>query len=163
MTTHTPKTFYPKYCTQAKKLCRMGATDKEIAGFFNISQKLLNAWRNDNPKFEEAIINGRLMADAEVANSLYHRAIGYMHDDTDVRLVNGAVEKTIIKKYYPPDSTAMIFYLKNRQPDKWKEKVEEKKDEKKDKANANNYIIVWPKNKNKSSEGETPTAAPSVP
>ena len=50
--------------------------------------------------------------------------MGYEHDEVDIRVVDKEVIQTPIRKYYPPDSTALIFWLKNRKPADWRDKVE---------------------------------------
>jgi len=109
---------------QAYKLCLLGATDKELADFFGVAESTLNKWKIDYPEFSEALNRGKVEADARVAHSLYHRALGYEHPDTDIRVVNGEVVITPTIKRYPPDTAAAIFWLKNRQRGKWRDKIE---------------------------------------
>ncbi len=109
---------------QACKLCKLGLTDKEIAKFFEVSEQTLNAWKQQHPEFLESLKGGKTLADAEVASKLFHRATGYEHPDTDIRVVNGVIVETPLIKHYPPDTTAAIFWLKNRRPDLWRDKVE---------------------------------------
>lgn len=109
---------------QAYKLCLLGATDKELADFFGVSEQTLNNWKAQHPAFLESLNRGKIDADARVAQSLYHRALGYEHPDTDIRVVNGEVVMTPTVKRYPPDTVAAIFWLKNRQRGKWRDKVE---------------------------------------
>jgi hypothetical protein len=75
-------------------------------------------------EFSEALKNGKGLADANVANRLYCRAMGYEHDDVDIRVVGGEIVQTHIRKYYPPDTGAAIFWLKNRQKAKWRDKID---------------------------------------
>ncbi len=82
----------------------------------------MNAWKKAHPAFLESLKGGKTLADAEVASKLFHRATGYEHEDTDIRVVNGEIIQTPIIKHYPPDTTAAIFWLKNRQPAKWRDK-----------------------------------------
>lgn len=64
------------------------------------------------------------MADANVADRLYQRAMGFEHDSEEIKVVEGSIERVPIRKIYPPDTVAAIFWLKNRQRDKWRDKVE---------------------------------------
>ena len=64
------------------------------------------------------------MADANVADRLYQRAMGYEAPDVDIRVVDGQIIETPLTKYYPPDTPAAIFWLKNRQKAKWRDKLE---------------------------------------
>ena len=109
---------------QAKKLCLLGATNEDLAKFFEVGGTTLDRWIKDNAEFRGAIKEGRIVADAEVANSLYRRAIGYEHPEDDIRALNGEIVITPTIKHYPPDPTSGIFWLKNRSPAKWREKVE---------------------------------------
>lgn len=120
-----PSSYKPEYAEQAKKLARLGATDKEMADFFEVGEKTLNNWKQDYPEFLQSLKEGKLLADAEVSSKLFHRATGYEHEDTDIRVVAGQIVKTTLIKHYPPDTTACIFWLKNRQPDKWRDKQEQ--------------------------------------
>ena len=67
---------------------------------------------------------GKDIPDQNVERSLYQRAIGYSHPDVDIRVVDGDVVQTEIVKHYPPDTTAAIFWLKNRKPKDWRDKQE---------------------------------------
>ena len=62
----------------------------------------------------------RSAADARVAESLYHRAVGYAHKAEEIKVINGEVVRVRTTKRYPPDVTACIFWLKNRQRAKWR-------------------------------------------
>lgn len=119
-----PTEYQPDYCEQVEKLCKLGATDKEIASFFEIVESTLNNWKIAHPEFMESIQKGKLLADANVADALYQRAIGYKHVDTDIRVIEGKVIETEITKQYPPDTAAAFIWLKNRQKGKWKDKSE---------------------------------------
>lgn len=114
-----------EYADQALKLCLLGATDKELAEFFSVSEQTLNKWKKDYPEFLESLKKGKSIADANVASRLYNRAIGYNCKATKFAASEGKI--TDLKEYiehYPPDTTAAIFWLKNRQPEKWRDKKE---------------------------------------
>jgi hypothetical protein len=104
-----PSSFKDEFIEQALMLSKLGATDKELASFFDVSEVTLNAWKKSHTEFLKSLKDGKLLADARVSNALYTRAIGYELND----------------KHYPPDTTACIFWLKNRQPEKWREKQEQ--------------------------------------
>lgn len=107
-----------------KNLCLLGATDADIASFFNVGLTTLNNWKRKNTEFRDAMKIGKLAADAKVAKSLYQRAIGFQQQEIDIRVIKGQVIQTIYTKRYPPDTASAIFWLKNRQPDLWKERRE---------------------------------------
>lgn len=119
-----PSKYKPDYAEQAIKLCMLGMTDAEMASFFEVSESTLNLWKEVHPEFSESIKKGKAAADADVASRLYHRAMGYDHPEDDIRVVSGEIVITPTIKHYPPDTTAGIFWLKNRQRDKWRDKVE---------------------------------------
>lgn len=116
-----PTKYKPEYAAQASKLCGLGATDAQMADFFEVSISTVALWKVRHKEFSDAINIPKDVADSRVEQSLYRRAMGYEHDETDIRVVNGKIVETPIRKYYPPDSTAMIFWLKNRSPEKWRE------------------------------------------
>lgn len=121
-----PTDYRDKYAEQARKLCLLGATDKELASFFGTSEQTLNAWKTAHPKFLESIIAGKDQADAEVAEKLYHRARGYSHDAVKIFMPAGALEPVYAPyiERYPPDTQAASLWLRNRQPAKWRDKQE---------------------------------------
>ena len=117
--------YQKEYADQALKLCLLGAIDKELAEVFSVSVQTLNKWKKDYPEFLESLKKGKNIADANVASRLYNRAIGYSCKATKFATSEGRI--TDSKEYiehYPPDTTAAIFWLKNRQPEKWRDKKE---------------------------------------
>lgn len=117
-----PSKFKSEYVEQAKKLALLGATDKEIADFFEVSDRTLNRWKLESEEFRQSLKSGKEVADERVERSLFSRALGYEHDEVDIRVIFNEIVKTPIRKFYPPDTTACIFWLKNRRPDQWRDK-----------------------------------------
>lgn len=108
--------YDPAINQQVYRLCLLGLTDAEIATYLGISRQTLDKWRGQFPEFGECINEGRDRADSRVAEKLYYRAIGFTHDG----------------KYYPPEVTAQIFWLRNRQrrTGRWTNKdIDEPKDQ----------------------------------
>lgn len=124
MTVGRPSKYNPEFVAQAAKLCALGATDVEIADFFEVSVATLNRWKAEHDDFCASIKAAKEIADDRVERSLYQRAIGYEHDDTDIRVIGGEIVQTTIRKYYPPDTGACAFWLKNRRKNEWRDKVE---------------------------------------
>jgi len=116
-----PTKYKPEYAEQTAKLCALGATDAQLADFFEVSISTINLWKVKHPEFSESVSVPKEIADSRVEQSLYRRAMGYEHDEVDIRVVGGEIVETPIRKYYPPDSTAMIFWLKNRKSAEWRE------------------------------------------
>ena len=128
-----PTLYQDAYAEQAYKLCLLGATNEELADFFEVHVDTIYEWQKVIPAFSEALRAGKSQADAEVANSLYKRALGYSHPEDDIRTVSvgdGMSEIVITPtiKHYPPDTSAAFIWLKNRQPTRWKDKVEVKEE-----------------------------------
>lgn len=117
-----PTDYKEEYNEQAYKLCLLGATDAELADFFNVVESTINLWKLNHPLFSESIKGGKMQADSEVANKLFKRATGYEHEDVDIKMFEGEIIQTKLIKHYPPDTAAGIFWLKNRQKTKWMDK-----------------------------------------
>lgn len=122
--TGRPTLYKPEYDEQARKLCLLGSTDAELADFFEIQESTLNNWKHAHPSFMESIKKGKTQADSSVADRLFQRAMGYQHPDVHVSNYQGDVTLTPITKEYAPDTTAAIFWLKNRQRSKWRDRTE---------------------------------------
>lgn len=119
-----PELYKEEYNEQAYKLCLLGATNEEIADFFNVCTSTIDNWNNKYPEFLGSIKKGKLLADANVAEKLYHRACGYEHKEDKIFNDNGVALIVPTIKRYAPDPTSGIFWLKNRQPKKFRDKIE---------------------------------------
>ncbi|MCW1885610.1 hypothetical protein OKA04_12800 [Luteolibacter flavescens] len=118
-----PSRYREEFAEQARKLCRLGATDKELAEFFEVDVATVNRWKHQHAQFRESLKDGKSAADAEVADRLYQRALGFSHADTKILQNDGVPVIVPTVKHYPPDVVACIFWLKNRRPDLWRDKV----------------------------------------
>lgn len=119
-----PSRYREEFAEQARKLCRLGATDKELAEFFGVADSTLAKWKLAHRGFSESLKEGKSQADAEVADRLFKRATGYSHKDTKFATFEGKItDAKEFTKHYPPDTIACIFWLKNRRPDLWRDKV----------------------------------------
>lgn len=116
-----PTKYSTAYNQQAYKLCLLGATDQEMADFFDVVEDTISEWKNRYPSFKAAVKKGKLIADAEVASALYQRAIGYEHNDVHIAVHEGKPVITPIKKKYAPDTKAALAWLNVRQNTKWRE------------------------------------------
>lgn len=120
-----PTKYNEKYPEQAYKLCLLGSTDADLADFFDVDESTVNNWKLQYPDFLESIKRGKVIADSEIAGKLYHRAKGYSHPEIITATHQGQITDTMeVEKHYPPDTTAMIFWLKNRQSKKWRDRSE---------------------------------------
>ena len=121
-----PSKYNPIFANQARKLCLAGYTDKQLADHFEVSEATLYTWKKKHPDFLEALKKGKAIADGEVAASLYERACGYSHPETKVFNYLGQTFEHEVIRHYPPDTAAAFIWLKNRQPQAWRDKVEQK-------------------------------------
>lgn len=130
--------YKAEYEEQVYKLALLGLKDAEIAKFFCVRESTLNYWKQKYPLFLESLKKGKFDADGEVVKALYNRAIGasikveqaikvkevFYNDKGKKYKEKEKVEVVELTQEVPPDTTACIYWLKNRQPDKWRDKVE---------------------------------------
>ena len=117
---------------------RDGLTDKQIADKIGITAKTLYEWINRFGEICDALKRGKAPVDIQVENALLKRALGYEYEEVTTEITETPyidkkgrerirkqkhVKKT--KKIVPPETAAQIFWLKNRRPDKWRDKREE--------------------------------------
>lgn len=121
-----PPIYRKEFVEQARKLCLLGATDEAIANFFEVSLSCIDKWKVAHPEFLRALKEGKQVADSLVADKLFNRALGYKHKELKVFNNQGEILTFECEKEYPPDTTAAIFWLKNRQPQLWRDRVEQK-------------------------------------
>lgn len=112
------------HCNSVNRLAAKGFTEQEIADLMGISLRTLNYWKEKHPEFLQALKEGKEVPDDAVERSLFERATGYEHEDTYFSNYQGEVTATTYQKHYPPDPTSMIFWLKNRRPERWRDKQE---------------------------------------
>jgi hypothetical protein len=94
-----PPIYRPEFAKQVTNYCLLGATNEELGRVFGVDERTINRWLVTKPEFCQAAKDGREVADANVANSLYRKAL------------NG-------------DTAAAFIWLKNRRPDLWRDKKE---------------------------------------
>ena len=104
---------------------RGGLTDEQIAKNMGIAPSTLYEWKKKSKEFSESLKKGKEVIDFEVENALLKRALGYEYEEETYE--NGILTKKV-KKHVAPDTTAQIFWLKNRKPNAWKDKVETDED-----------------------------------
>lgn len=98
---------------------KLGATDAELAAALDITPMSLGNWKRQNEKLFCTLKEAKAQADSKVVKSLYERAQGYSHKQVEFMIVKGKLRKIETIKHYPPDTTACIYWLKNRRPDDW--------------------------------------------
>jgi DNA-binding XRE family transcriptional regulator len=134
---HGNSKYKHEYNEQAYRLCLLGATDEEMAEFFHVTEQTVNNWKTDYPSFFASIKEGKITADAGMAESLYKRGRGYQYtevrtkqelvnnDEDDSGIADGEmkiVEVTTTVKEMAPDTGAAFIWLKNRRPGNWRDK-----------------------------------------
>lgn len=112
--------------TKLEAWARNGLTDAQIAKNIGIVTSTLYVWKKKYPEITDALKRGKEVVDFEVENALLKRAMGYEYEE--VRVVNQTDENGVTRrkqekiiKHVPPDSTSIIYWLKNRRPDVWQQ------------------------------------------
>lgn len=116
--------YKPEYSRQAHRLCLLGATDKELAEFFEVSTSTIGEWKKTNPNFADAVKRGKLYADGLVAESLFKRATGQAtRKKTHFASHMGSIsDKCEYEETVEPDTGAAKFWLTNRQRTLWQDR-----------------------------------------
>lgn len=117
-------------------MARDGLTQQQIANNLGISIDTLIENKKKYSEFNNALKKGKEVIDFEVENALLKRALGYEYEEETYE--NGILTKKV-KKHVAPDTTAQIFWLKNRKPNNWKDRIETDED-KEAVANASQVI-----------------------
>lgn len=94
-----PSQYRAEFAELAKNYCLLGAKDDDLAEFFGVTDRTIRTWKRDHPDFADALAAGKARADSLVARALYNNAVG-------------------------GDTTACIFWLKNRQKHAWRDRHE---------------------------------------
>lgn len=115
-----PTKYKAEYAKQARKVCELGGIDTDVAEILGVDIATIYRWKSQHEAFCEALKLGKEPANERVKMSLYHRAVGYSHPEDDIRVVSGELVITPTIKHYPPDTTACIFFLKNRLPEEFR-------------------------------------------
>ncbi|MBL7390681.1 helix-turn-helix domain-containing protein [Escherichia coli] len=124
-----PSQYKPEYAAQAEKLCLLGATDDEMAEFFGVHRSTIYRWKLEHEEFCNSIKAAKDIADERVVRSLYQKATGYNYVEQQAFKVKvdrdkEELEIADVERHAPADTTAAIFWLKNRQKDQWRDKQE---------------------------------------
>lgn len=119
---------------QLESWARDGLTDKQIASNMGVTEQTLNVWKKNYPSLFESLKRGKAVVDIQVENALLKRALGYSYDEvtrervldydpSTGQIVGSHMEITkTVKKEVQGDTTAQIFWLKNRRPEQWRDK-----------------------------------------
>ena len=114
--------FRPEFVKMVRHLCKLGATDADLADAFGVSIPTVDTWKAKHPDFLGSLKAGKAEADDRVERSLYSRAVGYSFNSEKIYCnKDGEVTRVPIVEHVPPDVTAQIFWLKNRDPAHWRD------------------------------------------
>jgi len=119
-----PAKYQASFASEAAAKCALGATNAELADFFGVAISTVKLWAVQHEEFSAALKVGKEYADQQVERSLYQRAVGYTFDSEKVMAVKGEVVRVPTREHIAPDVTAQIFWLKNRQPERWRDRHE---------------------------------------
>ena len=124
-----PSSFDARFIKQAEAMSALGLTDAEMAEVFDVSVRTLHRWKLDSEEFCHALKAGKEIADERVARALYQNATGYEYRETQaIKVKTGQYEEKVelveVEKHKPAETTAGIFWLKNRRRDEWRDKVD---------------------------------------
>lgn len=105
---------------------RDGLTDEQIANNMGVNVRTVYDWKNKFPQFSHALKKGKDVVDRQVENAMFKSAIGYKYDEVTQELNEDGdlVVTKVVTKQVQPNSTAGIFWLKNRKPKEWRDKIE---------------------------------------
>lgn len=135
---------------------RDGLTDKDMANNIGIAQSTFNEWKNKYPELKDTLKKNKEVADIVIENALYKKATGYkvqlkktfkvkevLYNDNGKRLKE--TEKLVEgfdEVYVTPDTTAQIFWLKNRKPNTWRDKISNEDDQTQKALNDLKYMEI---------------------
>jgi Helix-turn-helix domain of resolvase len=103
-----PSLYKPEYAELVASLSESGLTDQELAAELGVGVTTFYRWQKEYPEFRKSINVAKDIADDRVERSLYQKALGFREGES----------------YYPPDATSMIFWLKNRRREQWRDKID---------------------------------------
>lgn len=116
--------FLPQYCTAALQMCKMGATDMDLARAFDVSFGTIKKWQVQYQAFADACRVGKDHADERVQRALFQRAVGYEQPATKILVCDKMVGEIDYIEHHPPDVGAAKYWLNNRRPDEWADKTQ---------------------------------------
>jgi len=120
-----PTAYRAQYATMVFGFAVAGYTDKEMAGFFGVCEKTFNNWKLKHTKFLQSIEAGKMPANGKAAARVFDLVMGYTRPAVKIFQHEGESFEHTYLEYFPPDPGTVRFFMKNRMPDKWKDKHEQ--------------------------------------
>jgi len=118
----TEKVYKPEFPEQARKIRQiLGATDAELGQFFGVTDKTIGHWKVRYPEFAAALKLSRAESTKIVESRLWARATGYSHQTQKVVPSKDGPVVVDYVEHLPPETVACIFWLKNRDPENWRD------------------------------------------
>lgn len=113
------KRYLKKYVKTAAEMCKLGATDQNLADAFGISVRTLGRWKVEHKEFWQALKTNKSAFDDQVEAALFQRAMGYSCEETKIHVIDDKIVETTVTKHYPPESRAALAWLYNRRGKYW--------------------------------------------
>lgn len=128
-----PDDFWQERCDDARDMAEAGFTDREMADFFEVTMTTLYAWRAASPEFNAACRLGKELPDERTVGVLFTMVQGFEYEEEQaIKVKTGEhteeVQVVRVKRYMPPDKTSVIFWLKNRRKNEWRDVQDVKAD-----------------------------------
>jgi hypothetical protein len=108
----------------ARVIGRLGGIIPDFAEAFDVDERTVSDWIASNAEFSQAVNEVRDLADEQVERSLFQRACGFEHPSEKIMNFKGDVIRAPFTKKYAPDTLAAIYWLNNRRPARWRQKIE---------------------------------------
>lgn len=118
---------------------RDGLTDEKIADKIGIKRQTLYDWKKKYSVFSDTLKQSKKVVDDKVENALFKSAVGYYVDEERIDSEGNVYP---VRRFVPPNTTAQIFWLKNRKPNEWRDKKQTELTG----ANGGNLVIGWSEN-----------------
>jgi hypothetical protein len=119
-----PPKYKAEYARRAEAMCKIGATDVELAAEFGVTTWTIWHWQAKHKPFSKALRVAKSAFDDRVERSMAQRAVGYSHHATKILQYEGQPIIVEYIEHLPPDVGAGKLWLTNRRPDKWRDKVD---------------------------------------
>lgn len=117
-----PTKYSSEMIDKIRILYAQGKTDEQVAELVGVSRTTLHTWMKRHAEFLNTLKNSKELVDDTIERSLYERATGYSVAEEKVFMYRGEIITHTVMRHYPPDPTAMIFWLKNRRPREWRDR-----------------------------------------
>lgn len=119
-----PTKYSKELIGRARAMCRFGAVDEDLAEAFGVHVSQIHRWKKQHPEFAEALELSKPIANAHVERALIQNAVGWEHEAVKLFMHEGKVIEHRYIERFKPDTVAQIFFLKNRDPERWRDKQE---------------------------------------